>query len=58
MSKYCPSSATYTPKCPTCQSPNIKKIAILEKAESVFLFGMLFGKARKQWHCNNCGNEW
>ncbi len=52
------SSARYIPKCPTCQSPDIKKISTMEKAESVFWFGMLSRKARKQWHCNNCGSEW
>ncbi len=51
-------SPKYVPKCPTCQSPDIKKISNFEKAESLFWFGALSRKARKQWHCNNCGSEW
>lgn len=53
-----PEPPKYVPKCPTCQSPDIKKITNFEKAESLFWFGGLSRKARKQWHCNNCGSEW
>lgn len=47
-----------TPKCPTCQSTNIKKISSLSKAGSVAMWGIFSQKVRKQWHCNNCGSEW
>lgn len=46
------------PKCPTCDSPNIKKISGLSKASSVALWGIFSRKVHKQWHCNNCGSEW
>lgn len=49
----------HTPKCPTCQSADIKKISDLSKAGSVAVLGVLAaGKVSKQWHCNNCGSEW
>lgn len=46
------------PKCPTCQSADIKKISTASKAGSVFMWGLLSQKVKKQWHCNNCGSEW
>ena len=46
------------PKCPTCNSTNIKKIAGLSKAGSVAMFGIFSQKVKKQMHCNNCGYEW
>lgn len=46
------------PKCPTCQSTNIKKISTASKAGAVFLWGLFSQKVKKQWHCNNCGYEW
>lgn len=46
------------PKCPTCQSTDIKKVSTASKAGSVFMWGLLSQKVKKQWHCNNCGYEW
>lgn len=46
------------PKCPTCQSTDIKKISTTSKAGSVFLWGLFSQKVKRQWHCNNCGYEW
>lgn len=48
----------YILKCPTCGSPNIKKISELSKAGSVTLWGIFSRKVHKQWHCDNCGREW
>lgn len=48
----------YTPKCPICDSPNIKKISGITKAGSVAMWGIFSRKVHKQWHCNNCGSEW
>lgn len=45
------------PKCPTCQSTDIKKISAVSKAGSVFMWGILSQKVKKQWQCNNCGYE-
>jgi hypothetical protein len=49
---------TNVPKCPTCGSTDIKKISTVSKAGSVFMWGLLSQKVKKQWHCNNCGSEW
>ena len=46
------------PKCPTCQSTNIKKVSGTSKAISVAMFGLLSQKVKKQFHCDNCGYEW
>lgn len=46
------------PKCPTCQSTNIKKVSGLSKAGSVAMWGIFSQKVKKQMHCNNCGYEW
>lgn len=46
------------PKCPTCQSTNIKKISTTSKVTSVAMFGLLSQKVKKTYHCNKCGYEW
>lgn len=46
------------PKCPTCDSTNIKRISGTSKAVSVAMFGLLSQKVKKQFHCNLCGYEW
>ena len=46
------------PKCPTCQSADIKRISGLSKAIDVAMWGVLSRKIHKQWRCNNCGSEW
>ena len=46
------------PRCPTCQSTDIKKISDLSKAVSVAMWGIFSRKVHKQWHCNNCDSEW
>lgn len=46
------------PKCPYCNSTNIKKISTASKAGSAALFGIFaMGKINKQWHCNHCGSD-
>lgn len=47
-----------TPKCPTCQSTNLKKITVTSKAMNTALFGLFGTKRNKTFHCNNCGYEW
>lgn len=56
--KNIPESIANVPKCPTCQSTDIKKISGLSKAGSVAMWGIFSWKVYKQWHCNNCGSEW
>ncbi len=46
------------PKCPTCNSLNIKKISTTDKIINTALFGIFGNKRKKQFHCNNCGYEW
>ena len=46
------------PKCPYCNSTDIKKISGISKAGSVALFGIFsVGKVSKQWHCNSCKSD-
>ncbi len=47
-----------TPKCPTCQSTNLRKISTTSKAINTVAFGLLGTKRNKTFHCNNCGYEW
>lgn len=46
------------PKCPTCSSTNVKRVSGTSKAISVVMFGLFSQKAKKQFHCNNCGYKW
>lgn len=46
------------PKCPTCQSINLKKISTTSKVVNTAMFGLLGTKRYKTFHCNNCGYEW
>lgn len=45
------------PKCPYCQSTNLKKITVSDRFISVGLFGLASKKIGKQWHCNNCNSD-
>lgn len=46
------------PKCPTCQSTNIKKISALKRETHVLLFGIFSKTATSQFECDNCGYKW
>lgn len=46
------------PRCPTCQSENIRKIGGLERGASIGLFGLFSKKINKTFKCNNCGYTW
>ena len=46
------------PKCPTCQSTNIKKIGAFDRVTSVAFLGLASSKIGKQFQCNNCGYKW
>ena len=52
------SQPTYTPKCPTCGSPDIKKIGNIERAASVGFWGLFSKKINKTFECKNCGYMW
>ena len=46
------------PKCPTCGSTNLIRISGLNRAASVFMFGIASSKIGKQFECKNCGYKW
>ena len=46
------------PKCPTCSSTNVQKIGGLERAGSVYMFGVFSKKINKSFKCKNCGYTW
>ncbi len=49
---------SFIPRCPTCGSTNLRKITTGQKALSVWAFGLLSQKVKRQFKCNNCGYEW
>ncbi len=55
-----PDSAFYAniPKCPTCQSTNIRKISTTSKVVNTALWGLFGTKRHKTFHCNSCSYEW
>lgn len=46
------------PKCPTCQSTNIKKISTAKKTTHGIMFGIFSKTAFSQFECGNCGYKW
>lgn len=46
------------PKCPTCQSTNIKKISTASKVVGGAFFGLFSKNVRSQFECVNCGYKW
>ena len=46
------------PKCPTCQSTNIRKISGLESGVSIAMLGVFSKKINKTFKCNSCGYTW
>lgn len=46
---------TNIPKCPFCNSTNIKKISGTERVGSAMMFGIFSKKIGKSFKCNNCG---
>lgn len=50
--------ASRTPKCPTCQSTNIRKMSGVERGASIATFGLFSKKINKTFKCNNCGYTW
>lgn len=46
------------PKCPICQSTDLKKISAGKKIAKVAMFGVFgMGDNGKTWICNNCGSK-
>lgn len=46
------------PRCPTCNSTNIKKISATKRVTHGAMFGLFSKTAKSQWECKNCGNKW
>lgn len=46
-----------TPKCPYCNSNDLKRITTTAKAVNIAMFGLLGNKRKYQWHCNNCKSD-
>ena len=46
------------PKCPTCQSTNIRKMCGIERGVSIYAFGIFSKKVNKTFKCQNCGYTW
>ena len=46
------------PKCPTCQSTNIRKMGGIERGASIYAFGLFSKKINKTFKCQNCGYTW
>ena len=46
------------PKCPTCQSTNIKKLSDINRGVHALAFGLFSKTARSQFCCNDCGYKW
>lgn len=47
-----------TPKCPHCQSTNVKSISGLNRGASIALLGIFSKKINKSFECKNCGYTW
>lgn len=59
MAKYAgTTSSSNVPKCPTCQSTNLRKISATSKVTNTVLFGIFGTRRNKTFHCNSCGYEW
>ena len=43
------------PRCPTCNSTNIKKISDLRRGTHAVAWGLFSKTARSQFECKNCG---
>ncbi|MCI8299906.1 MAG: hypothetical protein HFI69_06085 [Lachnospiraceae bacterium] len=46
------------PRCPSCQSTQIRKIDVVERAGSIAFLGIFSGKINKSFKCKNCGYTW
>ncbi|MEX0754987.1 MAG: 50S ribosomal protein L7/L12 [Actinomycetota bacterium] len=49
----------FAPKCPTCGSPNVRRITGSAKTARVALIGVFAApKVMKSYECGNCGARW
>ncbi len=46
------------PRCPNCNSTNIKSISGLSRGASIAMLGIFSKKINKSFECKNCGYTW
>lgn len=46
------------PRCPTCNSTNIRKLDVIDKGLSFAVWGIFSSKIGKSMMCKNCGYKW
>lgn len=46
------------PRCPCCNSANIEKISVVNRAASIAMVGVASSKIGKQYKCKNCKHMW
>ena len=47
-----------TPRCPHCNSSNIKSISALNRGASIAMLGVFSKKINKSFECKSCGYTW
>lgn len=50
--------ASNIPKCPTCQSTNVRKMGGVERGASIWAFGIFSKKINKTFKCESCSYTW
>lgn len=45
-------------KCPSCGSRNVQKVSSINRAKSIFFWGLASDKIGKTRECKNCGYKW
>ncbi len=46
------------PRCPHCNSTDIKSVSVLNRGASIALWGIFSKKINKSFECRNCGYTW
>lgn len=50
-----PQQPVYIPRCPVCNSPNVKKIGATRRLINLGVIGLASSTARSQMECRDCG---
>jgi len=46
------------PRCPHCNSTDIKSVSVLDRGASIAFWGIFSKKINKSFECRNCGYTW
>lgn len=46
------------PRCPTCNSTNIRKLDVIDRGLSFAVWGIFSSKIGKSMMCKDCGYKW